>query len=96
MDSNFKQLSLEARLDLLTVSMEQLEMTVRDIDDAIRGNGQPGIHTRLALHDQRHAQTDSMMQEIHGLRRWLFLGVLSLLGSIVWQAVQHFLQQPTI
>lgn len=94
MGRDIEQLTIQAKLEMMSTQMDQLELTVRDIDEAIRGNGQPGIHTRLALHDHRLEQTDSMMQEIRGLKRYLFLGVLSLLGSLVWQAIQYLLQQP--
>tara|TARA_R100000808_G_C2106761_1_gene122108 strand:+ start:615 stop:884 length:270 start_codon:yes stop_codon:yes gene_type:complete len=85
---------MQTQLDLLSNSVESLELTVRDLDEAIRGNGSPGIHTRIALHSQRIKRCEEMMTEISGLRRWLFLGVLSLLGSIAWQAIQYFVQQP--
>mgnify|MGYP003123107392 CR=1 FL=1 len=94
MDRNRKQLNMQTQLDLLSHSVENLESTVRDLDEAIRGNGSPGIHTRIALQSQRLERCEAMMEEISGLRRWLFLGVLSLLGSIAWQAIQFFLQHP--
>jgi len=93
-DRNRKQLNMQTQLDLLSHSVENLESTVRDLDEAIRGNGSPGIHTRIALQSQRLERCEAMMEEISGLRRWLFLGVLSLLGSIAWQAIQFFLQYP--
>jgi len=93
-DRNRKQLNMQTQLDLLSHSVENLESTVRDLDEAIRGNGSPGIHTRIALQSQRLKRCEAMMEEISGLRRWLFLGVLSLLGSIAWQAIQFFLQHP--
>jgi len=93
-DRNRKQLNMQTQLDLLSHSVENLESTVRDLDEAIRGNGSPGIHTRIALQSQRLERCEAMMEEISGLRRWLFLGVLSLLGSIAWQAIQFFLQHP--
>lgn len=94
MDRDFKQLTVEARLEVLGDSIEALEKTVRHLDQAIRGNGSPGIQTRLALHEHRFAQIDRYVAEIQGLRRWLTVGVLSLLGSVAWQAVSFFLHQP--
>lgn len=95
MDRDIKQLSVETRLELLNDAMDELELTVRQIDEAIRGNGNPGIQTRLAVHEQRLEQLAKFIAEIHGLKRWVFFGVLTLLGSMVWQAVQYVLQQPT-
>lgn len=95
MDRDIKQLSVDTRLEILSDAIDQLELTVRQIDEAIRGNGTPGIQTRLALHDQRIGQLGKYIAEIHGLKRWVFVGVISLLGSMVWQAVQYVLHKPT-
>jgi len=94
-DRDFRRVDMETNISVLRDSIDDLEHTVRGIDEMIRGNGSPGIQTRLALQDQRISQLSSFMEEMHGLRRWMFFGVLSLLASIGWQVIRWYFQQPT-
>ena len=95
MGGHREQLTMEAQLALLGDSVEELESTVRRIDEALRGNGGPGIHTRIALQGERIKQLEGFAAEVKALKRWLMLGTFSVLGSLVWQATQIYLQTPT-
>ena len=88
-----RELDVEAQLALLQNAVENLEESVQAIDDSIRGNGGKGIQTRLALHSQRLDQLAAFVDEVHALKRWMIMGVLSLVGSLVWQALQFLLNQ---
>ena len=84
---------MESQLALLQHSVESLEESVAAIDESIRGNGEVGIQTRLALHEQRLNQLGAFVDEVHALKRWMVMGVLSLVGSLVWEAVRFIINQ---
>jgi len=84
---------MESQLALLQHSVNSLEDSVAQIDESIRGNGEMGIQTRLALHEQRLDQLGAFVDEVHALKRWMMMGVLSLVGSLVWEAVRFIINQ---
>ena len=86
---------MESQLALLQHSVESLEESVAQIDESIRGNGEMGIQTRLALHSQRLDQLGAFVDEVHALKRWMMMVVLSLVGSLVWEAVRFIINQGT-
>lgn len=92
MDRDQQFLELEARIDALGSEVNGLAKQVRLLDHAIRGNGQPGLNTRIAIHERRLDELTVFVQEVQGLRRWMSLGVLSLLGSMGWQALTYYLR----
>jgi hypothetical protein len=71
---------LERKIDELCSHVEQL-------DHSIRGNGQPGILTRLAVHDERINSLSQFAEEVHGFKRWVVLGVISLIASMLVQSL---------
>lgn len=92
MDRDQQFLELETRLESLSNDVNSLAEQVQLLDHAIRGNGQPGINTRIAIHERRLDELTVFVQEVQGLRRWMSLGVLSLLGSMGWQAITFILK----
>lgn len=86
---------MDAQIALLADSVEELEHTVRRIDDALRGNGEPGIHTRIAIQGERIKKLEGFAEEMAALKRWLMFGIISVVGSLIWQAAQIYLQTPT-
>lgn len=88
---------VESKLDSLATEMgdchEELTSKITRLDEVIRGNGAPGIQTRLALHEQRLDQLGAFVDEVHALKKWMTMGVLSLVGSLGWQAIQFLINQ---
>ena len=93
---------LLAQLDTMQMCVEDLSTKVSKLDDdlttkverldhSVRGNGSPGLSTRVALLDNRVERCEQFILEVQSLRRWLSLGILSLLGSLAWRVVEWFL-----
>lgn len=74
----------------ITTELAALRSTVERIDTTLRGNGTPGLLTRMALMDERVAALSAFADEVNSFRRWVMMGVLTLLGSIVAQALNLF------
>lgn len=74
----------------ITTELAALRSTVERIDTTLRGNGTPGLLTRMALMDERVAALSAFADEVNSFRRWIMMGVLTLLGSIVAQALNLF------
>lgn len=74
----------------ITTELAALRSTVDRIDTTLRGNGTPGLLTRMALMDERVAALSAFADEVNSFRRWVMMGVLTLLGSIVAQALNLF------
>lgn len=79
-----------SRDEQITSELAALRSTVDRIDTTLRGNGTPGLLTRMALMDERVAALSAFADEVNSFRRWVMMGVLTLLGSIVAQALNLF------
>ncbi|MEK9797256.1 MAG: hypothetical protein VW713_10995, partial [Alphaproteobacteria bacterium] len=64
----------------ITTELAALRSTVERIDTTLRGNGTPGLLTRMALMDERVAALSAFADEVNSFRRWIMMGVLTLLG----------------
>lgn len=71
----------------LSDQIRSLREQVERLDHSLRGNGQPGIITRLALLDERVAALTAFADEVATFRRWVVLGVLTMIGSMVVQSI---------
>ena len=74
----------------ITAELAALRSTVDRIDTTLRGNGTPGLLTRMALMDERVAALSAFADEVSSFRRWFVMGVLTLLGNIVLQALNLY------
>ena len=82
---------LLAQMDSMQMCMEDLSEQVEKLDHSVRGNGSPGLSTRVALLDQRVERCEDFILEVQSLRRWLSLGILTLFGSLAWRIIEWFL-----
>lgn len=95
MDRDQQFVELEARIEAIGESVDHLSRQVLTLDHAIRGNGQPGLNTRIAIHERRLDELTVFVQEVQGLRRWMSVGVLSLVGSMAWEAITYYMRTAT-
>lgn len=73
--------------DRMSTEMNEVRVQVDQLDVTLRGNGQHGIVTRLALHDERIGNLAKFADEVHGFRKWVVFGVVSLIASMVLQSL---------
>lgn len=83
---------LDIKLEQLTRTLEALDSKVTRLDEWIRGNGQIGLVAQVALLERRIEATEGFISEFHGLRKWVVTSFLGMLGTIVWQIIQSYLQ----
>jgi hypothetical protein len=85
---------LERKLDEMcervSEELQQVRVQVDVLDISLRGNGHPGIMTRLAVHDERIGVLTRFADEVQGFKRWVVFGVVSLIASMVLQSVGLF------
>jgi hypothetical protein len=81
---------LMAQDEQLASEIAALRTTVDRIDTTLRGNGTPGLLTRMALMDERVNALTNFAEEVNSFRRWVMMGVLTLLGSLFAQALNLF------
>lgn len=86
-------LTLEAKIDALTLQIEGLRSKVSRLDDTIRGNGATGLLERMAVHEEKQKSVFYFIEEVKGYKRWLFASVFTLVCSMGWQAVTWVQQQ---
>ena len=55
---------------LLTAKIERM-------DESLRGNGQPGVLTRMAVMDEKIAALTAFADEVQGFKRWVMAGVIT-------------------
>jgi hypothetical protein len=79
-----------AQDEQLASEIAALRTTVDRIDTTLRGNGTPGLLTRMALMDERVNALTNFAEEVNSFRRWVMMGVLTLLGSLFAQALNLF------
>lgn len=92
MDKQAETLGLIAKIDMMTMTLDDLDVKVERLDEAIRGNGQVGLTTRIALLDRRVDASEAFINEFRGIRRWVALGILAMFGSIGWNVVEWFIR----
>ena len=84
------EIDVPTKLDVLQATVEDLDVRVERMDDALRGNGE-GLVTRVAVLDRRVLSLEEYHAEIKSIRRWFSLGVLGLFGTIAWQMVEFWI-----
>ena len=83
---------MQAQIQATAESVADIALHVSQIDCALRGNGTKGLFTRHELLETRVASLEEFTSEIKALRRWVFTGVVALVGSVVWSAAQVYLK----
>lgn len=83
---------LEVKLGQLTQTLERLDAKVSRLDEWIRGNGQIGLVAQVALLERRIEATEGFIREFHSLRKWVVTSFLGMLGTLVWNIAQSYLQ----
>lgn len=74
-------------------ALNEIRDHVQRIDDALRGNGSAGLFTEFAVMRERVSVIERFILEVQGLRRWVFLGVAGLFGTIAWNIFEWYLTQ---
>lgn len=72
-------------------ALKEIQNHVQRIDDALRGNGSAGLFTEFAVMRERVIAIERFVLEIQALRRWAFLGVAGLFGTIGWNIFEWYL-----
>ena len=91
MSENLRDIArMESQLDSVQMVLDDLDVKVERMDEAIRGNGQ-GLITQVAILDRRIGSCEEFVLEFKTVRRWLTLGVLGLFGSLAWSALEWFI-----
>ena len=83
--------ALEAQIDSMQITLDSMDVRVERMDEAIRGNGRPGLVTEVALLEKRVATCEEFVLEFKSPRRWLSVGILTLFGSLAWRVLEWFL-----
>ena len=84
--------SISSKIDMITVTLDSLDTKVERLDEAIRGNGQAGLTTRIALLDRRVDSSEAFINEFRGIRRWVALGILAMFGSMAWNVIEWYVR----
>ena len=71
--------------------IKEIRDHVQRIDDALRGNGSAGLFTEFAVLRERVTAIEKFILEVQGLRRWVFLGIFGLFGTLAWNIVEWYL-----
>ena len=72
-------------------NIKEIRDHVQRIDDALRGNGSAGLFTEFAVLRERVTAIEKFILEVQGLRRWVFLGIFGLFGTLAWNIVEWYL-----
>ena len=92
MDSN-DTVRLATQMDMMQATLDDLDVKVERLDEAIRGNGQAGLMTRMALVDNRVSTAEAFIGEFKSIRRGFSLGVVAMIGTLFWQMAEWYLGQ---
>lgn len=84
---------LATQMDMMQATLDDLDVTVERMDEAIRGNGQMGLVTRVALADNRIENVEAFVGEFKAVRRGLVLAVAAMFGTLFWQMAEWYLGQ---
>ena len=82
---------LTTQMEMVQATLDDLDVKVERLDEAIRGNGQTGLMTRMALVDKRVEGVEAFMGEFQSVRRGFALGVAALFGTLFWQVIEWYL-----
>jgi len=82
---------LTTQMEMVQATLDDLDVKVERLDEAIRGNGQTGLMTRMALVDTRLDGVEAFMGEFQSVRRGFALGVAALFGTLFWQVIEWYL-----
>ena len=74
-------------------AIKEIRDHVQRIDDALRGTGSAGLFTEFAVLRERVSAIEKFILEVQGLRRWVFLGIFGLFGTLAWNIVEWYLNQ---
>ena len=74
-------------------AIKEIRDHVQRIDDALRGNGSAGLFTEFAVLRERVTAIEKFILEVQGLRRWVFLGIVGLFGTLAWNIVEWYMTQ---
>jgi gluconate kinase len=83
---------MQAQIEATAELVADIALHVSQIDNALRGNGRRGLFTKHEILETRVASLEEFTSEIKALRRWVFTGVVALVGSVVWSATQVYLR----
>lgn len=78
---------MDEMCDRVSDELHSVRVQVDNLDCTIRGNGSPGIMTRLAVQDEKIHSLTRFAEEVHGFKRWVIFGVVSLIASMVLQSL---------
>lgn len=78
--------------DILQLSrkLDDLQETVDRIDVSLRGNGKKGLFTEFALQQEKIHSLEDFRAEQESMKRWISLGVLGAIGTLVWNIVTSY------
>lgn len=78
--------------DILQLSrkLDDLQETVDRIDVSLRGNGKKGLFTEVALQQEKIHALEDFRAEQESMKRWISLGVLGAIGTLVWNIVTSY------
>ena len=81
---------MESAFTELSVLLDTVDRRVEKIDQAVRGNGE-GLVTRVAVMERRITSLEEFVHELQRLRRWASMGVLALVGTLLWNMVEWYI-----
>jgi hypothetical protein len=85
---------VERKIDAIAYEMadchEELTAKIERMDESLRGNGQPGVLTRMAVMDEKIAALTAFADEVQGFKRWVMAGVITLIASMLMQSLGLF------
>lgn len=73
--------------------IKEIRDHVRRIDESLRGNGSSGLFTEFAVMRERVSAIERFILEVQGMRRWVFIGLFGLFGTLGWNIVEWYLTQ---
>lgn len=82
---------IATQISTMQITLDDLDVTVERLDEAIRGNGRPGLTTQMALADSRLKAVEDFVLEFHAIKRWIILSVAGLFGSLGWNVIEWYL-----
>ena len=89
---NVEVAMISTKIDHMSVQLDDLDIKVERMDEAIRGNGTHGLVTRMALHDRRIDSSEAFIIEFQAIRKWVVLGILGVFGTMAWNVIEWYIQ----